>query len=227
MYLLGMKNKFRYFENQRYFKRERTLAGPYGSDLRIFPEGPVYLYLSKLEWSDPWIKGGVIPLYPASKYLSSTREGTQTPDEMLQYRWDGAAQSGISNHFHIEGPCQDIQFINCSIDGIKFPDTRVDNYTEDTYVFCVSTKYSIEIQNKLNKFCCVEIKNISFLIDIFSDQSGINIYYGPIKYTKSSERSHFMKSLKDQWMYEYRIVIPGVESESIEFILPPGVGILL
>lgn len=204
--------------------RERPMQGPYGQCLKLLPKGPIYLYLGEASWSEPWIDGGKIPLFAASKYLSSERAGTQTPDELKHFRWDGADPSDFAGVISIEGMCQDIQIHNCSINGKAIPSTRIDNYIEDAYVFCASTVASLEIQSRLGKVCCIEVTDGKGLVNHLEAVTDKEIFYGPVRYTADSERSHFMKSVDDQWMSEYRIIIPKVDKPSLELQLPPNIG---
>jgi hypothetical protein len=43
----------------------RHLEGPYGESINELPKSPIYLYLTKVEWAEPWTNGGKIPMNPA------------------------------------------------------------------------------------------------------------------------------------------------------------------
>ena len=208
---------------QPFAVRERLFEGPFGANLRELPASPLYLYLTYPEWCEAWINGGSVPLSLASKYLSSERTGVKTPDEVHQVRWDGANQSQLAGLIGIEGSARDIRFINCSLNGRVIPDTRIDIFQEDALILCLSTKRSKDIQDRLNKSCCVEIAEFDSLLMAVKDQFGDRMLYGPVRYTTSEERSHFMKSQADSWMQEYRIAIPSASSD-MNLILPQGIG---
>lgn len=207
------------------FNRERLFLGPYGSDLRELPTTPLYLHLTKSEWAQPWIGGGEIPIFSARKYLSNERAGVMTPDEIRQERWDGASRSELEGAIKIEGNAFfDIRMQGCRINGVPIPDTRIDRYDQNAAILCLSLSNSRSISKRLGKECCLEIKELSSLIEVFFRKFG-NALYGKIIYTKSGERSHFMKGEEDDWMEEFRIVAPGIEENHL-LTLPKGIAAL-
>ncbi|VWX58933.1 hypothetical protein [Sphingorhabdus sp. 109] len=197
--------------------------GPYGSNLREMPDAPLFLYLNEIEYAKTWIEGGQIPLMRASFYRSAERNGTSTPDEVRQFRWDGASPETFEGIANIGQNVQNIQFINFRSNGIPIPDTRIDVYEEDAFLLCLShTKSKALAERFENKKCCVEITDISLLISALGAFE--NVRYGRVKYTKFDDRSHFMKSIKDAWQDEYRFVIPANKGlREININLPPGV----
>lgn len=73
----------------------------------------------------------------------------------------------------------------------------------------------------------VEIVNINLLTQTIERASGECVRYGSVKYTDGIERSHFMKSVKDSWMKEFRIRVPRkAGSDSLNVVLPKGIAVL-
>lgn len=206
-------------------KRERFFQGPYGSSLREPPSSALYLYLSELAWAKPWIEGGAVPVFPAKKYLAEERQGTSTPDEIRQERWDGAGKDDLANAIVIGPGCKDIRIISSSVNGRILPDTRIDNYFEHASILCFSSVMSDNLMQQLEKKCCLEIVDLERLINEFSNAFG-NAFFGYVKYTDGKERSHFMKSDLDSWMSEYRLVCPG-DRDVVSLNLPQGIARLL
>lgn len=201
--------------------RDRPLMGPYGLDLRQPPSGPLYLYLANPEWMDAWVDGGTIPCVPARDHLGE-RGGTKTPDEVRQERWDGASDRQLAAFVELEGRgFKNIRVTGCSQNGRRLRDTRVDMYDEEALLLCFSSALDDCVMQGLEKTCCVEIvafdKLLKSLMSAFP-----RVLHGYMKYTIDNERSHFMRSIEDEWMQEFRVVIPG-DREETWITIPAGI----
>jgi hypothetical protein len=73
----------------------------------------------------------------------------------------------------------------------------------------------------LKKTCCVEIVAFDNLLKVL-EQTFPDVLYGYMQYTIGSERSHFIRSTEDQWMQEFRVVIPR-ETKETWVTLPSGI----
>jgi len=77
---------------------------------------------------------------------------------------------------------------------------------EEVLVMCFSTKFDKTLMSKLEKECCVKIIDLSKLKKSIDQQLGTKGICGRCKYTKSTQRNHFLKSFRDSWQSEFRIV---------------------
>ena len=200
-------------------------SGPYGRGLRQKPHGSLYLYLSRPEFVDEWLNGGVVPFFPARKYLSDERKGILTPDEILQEDWEGLDREQLAKvGFGFEtGYVQDVQIIDCAHGGRGIPNSRVDSYFEDAALFCCSRFLSRELMERFEKRAVVEIVDINTLINQIEDTVRKPCRFGYVKYTNTKKRSHFLKSREDRWQREYRIVIPWTEQSPVTVKVPAGI----
>ncbi|MBK9154008.1 MAG: hypothetical protein IPM25_07285 [Chloracidobacterium sp.] len=199
--------------------------------LRYFIGDAKYLYLTKREWADAWINGGEVPIRWASSYKSEEREGTQTPDENLNYDApiDIANYGSLFRLHHSES----ITMIGCNYNGDPLPDMiGVKHVYEDGYLFCCSNRFDPEVAHKLRKEACVKIRDMGRLKCIIDYQLRIEGRMGQCEYTHDHRRNAFLKSHKDAWQDEYRIfwqvIKPVRELEQMEkpermIRLPPGV----
>ncbi|EEW2435606.1 hypothetical protein [Escherichia coli] len=179
-----------------------------------------YLYLTKKEWVFPWSRGGVVPLYQSSTYLSNERDGVMTPDENLidTSTHDLEEYKNIINFGNSGGR---VFFHNTILNGVYNPGTiRFERLIEDGLVLCLSNKKSSELALKLGKRACVEINDVEQLKQNLDRQIGITSLMNPCEYTDSHNRNHFLKSSLDSWQDEFRIFWPGAKSRRVA--IPSG-----
>ncbi|MEN8605446.1 hypothetical protein [Enterobacter hormaechei] len=178
-----------------------------------------YLYLTKKNWIHPWITGGVVPLYRASKYISDERKGVYTPDENL-IDTSTHDKKDFSDLFVITGnsrlTVQDFYHKGSYYEHVVF-----DQKIENGLVLCLANTKSREIAIGLGKEACVEILDVELLKRHLDKQIGVNGIMKPCEYTSGHNRNHFLKSSKDAWQDEYRIFWPEVESLRVS--IPSGI----
>ncbi len=173
-----------------------------------------YLYLTKAEWTEPWIRGGKIPLKVASTYLSLERAGTLTPDENLIHEGPYPAES-IYNWLGLKGKIPDsFLFRGNTSNGRALPDAE--RRFEDGFVLCLCNSLNQLVCKQLGKSACVRILNVEKLKAVLDAQMGKIGAAGSCRYTKSHQRNHFLKSEADQWQDEYRIFWPLDESDELD-----------
>lgn len=178
-----------------------------------------YLYLAKKEWVQPWTKGGVVPLYQASKYLSDVREGVMTPDEnLIDTSTHDIKQHGDVFKFVGGGT---VILKDSFVNGIYHPSMVLEQKTEDGLVLCLSNSKNSEVAARLIKTSCVEIRDVEFLKRHLDKQIGIISIMKTCEYTGGHNRNHFLKSSLDAWQDEYRIFWPG--AKSIRVSIPSGI----
>ncbi|HDW0150894.1 TPA: hypothetical protein ROH98_003324 [Enterobacter asburiae] len=178
-----------------------------------------YLYLTKAEWVFPWIRGGVVPLFQASTYLSDERDGVMTPDENLI---DTSTHDikAYGNLARIQGGGS-ISFTNSTINGVFHPGTiKFEQRVEDGLVLCLANSKSSEIARRLGKRACVEISDVEHLKRYLDRQLGIESAMRACEYTNGHNRNHFLKSSLDSWQDEFRIFWPGAKSTRVS--IPSG-----
>ncbi|HGF0769551.1 TPA: hypothetical protein ACF7ZB_001869 [Kluyvera georgiana] len=179
-----------------------------------------YLYLTKKEWVFPWTRGGIVPLYQASNYLSDERIGVMTPDENLI---DTSTHDikAFGGSVKIEGGGT-ILCTNSNLNGQFYPGTvKFEQRVEDGLVLCLANKKSAEVAEKLGKRACVEISDVERLKYFLDRQIGINGIMRSCEYTNGHNRNHFLKSHLDSWQDEFRIFWPG--AKSIRVSIPSGI----
>ena len=202
------------------------LDGPYGEDLRELPRGRLFLYLKESSHAEVWLTGGVVPFYPARKYLSDDRKGILTPDEILQESSQGLNRTDLAMNgiiFCPTGGVRNLRITGINGDGGPIPDTRIDSYYEEAALFCCSATLSKKQMMLFEKTIAIEILEMSKLIALIEAKIGDQSRYGYVQYTGSLNRSHFLKSREDEWQSEYRIVIPWDEQQPIHVELPEGI----
>src|SRR3990167_1575715 len=119
-----------------------------------------YLYLTKKEWSLTWVNGGIIPILPASTYLSRDRNGTMTPDEnrIHDSPVDVTTLPGIK--FHENTSIKDFTYVGNVFYGIRAPDVAsAQYYIEDGIILSFCNVKSKSIAQRLGKKACVKIHN--------------------------------------------------------------------
>ena len=180
-----------------------------------------FLYLKEKSWVQPWIEGGEVPLYNASKYKSAERDGIYTPDENLIDVSTHSVEQVFGDSVPIMG--SNIIFEGAEINGVSYPFIQVDRTFEDGLVLCLANRRSDEIAKGLKKLACVKILSIEYLKEVLDEQIGIKSLSGPCKYTTTHIRDSFTKSTLDSWQDEFRLFWPGVESRSVH--IPQGIAI--
>lgn len=178
-----------------------------------------YLYLTKPEWVFPWIRGGVVPLFQASTYLSDERDGVMTPDENLIDTSTHDIKS-LGGLIQVEGGATAV-ITDSFFDGVYYPGTMMFNRNkEDGLVLCLANSKSAEIARRLGKHACVEISNVEHLKRYLDRQLGIESVMRACEYTDGHNRNHFLKSSLDSWQDEFRIFWP--EAKSTRVSIPSG-----
>lgn len=175
-----------------------------------------YLYLSKVEWADTWISGGLVPLNLASKYRSEERNGTLTPDEsIIQTGQNLSGEDADLIKERIIGPggiaAKRIQFPS----GKVLNNGQLDWRTCDGVILCLSNVGDVETCKKLGKVCCIKIPDPKGLFDDISKQLKVMGRFGDCTYTKGPERDLFTKSEKDSWQSEFRMCWPVTEMREV------------
>jgi hypothetical protein len=204
------------------------------------PSRALYLYLTERNWAKAWIEGGVVPMFPARKYLGA-RSGTQTPDEVVQKSFRGApggkAPAGIVfgnvprsgfTPIYVSGSVVGCSFIDCDTGSDKMSNMTVSHYEEDAYVLCFSHTCDPSIAARMiddsgrPKLICVEIVDPAALFAHIDAQLPERGEMGAIEYVDSDTRNHFTKSTKDIWQDEYRFLWRRTGSKEIGINIPHG-----
>lgn len=166
----------------------------------------MYLYLRESEWIDAWINGGIIPINPASTYLSMERKGIMTPDETLIYESTHDVESWPG--FIEMDDVSDITFGSVRLNG-KLMGTNIhikEKRREDGVILSFCNHFSPETAKRLDgKKACVEIVDMELLKSSISKQLGVDCQSGNCQYSESHNRNHFLKSINDKWQDEFRL----------------------
>ncbi len=181
-----------------------------------------YLYLTKVEWADTWVKGGDIPISLASTYLHDERDGTLTPDENLIHESEVDLKS-LSPIVRIEDGAQigSFSMTNCTLNGERLPDIEdAKFYTEDGVILSFSNSLSSSIAAKLGKKCCVRVSKLKDLRKLIDKQLGVKGVMKECEYTDDHQRNHFLKSTEDSWQEEFRIF--WKYSSNVTVTIPKG-----
>ena len=179
---------------------------------KIHTDQRYFLYLTKREWADSWINGGVVPLSMTTKYISAERDGIYTPDEDFHRRTIGAPDWAVDRAFNIEGGTFHFQG-DITINGDSFKNVKHSQFAEPALVLCLSTECSATLAARFKKEVCIEILDLQSLKDNLDKQVGIVGEPNYCEYTETKNRGHFMKSVDDAWQKEYRIIWPRVTEE--------------
>ena len=174
-----------------------------------------YLYLTKREWAHAWVDGGVVPILPASTYRSPDRQGTHTPDENLIHDSPVDIKSLSQHGYHFEN-VRGLTFVGNSSNGRVLPSfVNADFYEDDGLILSFSNRKSREICQRLGKTACVAIDNIDSLEVQLNNQLGTRCVAGNCMYTFDHQRSHFLKSVQDEWQHEFRMFWPIREPRQV------------
>jgi hypothetical protein len=174
-----------------------------------------YLYLTEEAWADNWVNGGIVPINPASTYLSDVREGTKTPDETFQRTVAGMPDWVVGGNSG-KGPLNMLPGGDLTIEGITIQvgenliahvaHGRATCQLEDGLILSLSTRLDGELACRLGKKACVQIRCMACLIEALDEQIGVNCKWGRVKYRDGYARDHFLKSESDSWQHEYRLL---------------------
>lgn len=180
-----------------------------------------YLYLTKTEWAEPWINGGTVPLYVASKYRSEERSGIFTPDENLIDK-SSHPLSALEPFIDVRGNGPIRINFSGNYDGARpLPQVFIDRTIEDGLVLCLANRRSRYIAKNLGKETCVVIKDVNYLKSVIDEQIGTKGLMGECNYTKGHQRNHFLKASDDAWQDEFRLFWKNAKSTNIT--LPKGI----
>jgi hypothetical protein len=183
-----------------------------------------YLYLTKVEWANTWVYGGVIPISLASNYLSQNRVGKLTPDENLIYQSQISVHELRKNGLDIR-ECKNLHFKNCSFGGLDIEELHVNYYTEDGIILSFSNLCSMSICKGLEKMVCVSINNMLSLKICIDEQLDSIGKMAHCMYTNDHLRTHFLKSAEDSWQDEYRMFWPINQEKWVQ--IPKGTAKLM
>lgn len=180
-----------------------------------------YLYLTKLAWAETWVRGGRIPISPASTYLSKQRDGNLTPDKNVIHDApvDVTKLAGIriAPGTNIVG----LTIRNTGSGNVRNPDfANANYYREDGIILSFASRNRLSIAKRLNKEACVELLDMEALKDAFDRQLGQTSTMKACDYTTDHRRNHFLKSVEDAWQCEYRIFWPL--PKMMEVVVPAG-----
>jgi hypothetical protein len=176
-----------------------------------------FLYLTKEHWRLAWNHGGVIPIFPARKYLSEERSGTLTPDERIRTSKGAASVADISKGFKFPlGMSVSIKNLSINLNDGRGA-LPVDYETKPIigYIISLSNNYSRTTQVKLGKECCIKIKDVDSLCSVIAAQLGVIGQHKRVLYTVSDDRDVFLKSSADHWQDEYRLFFPVETKHSV------------
>ena len=174
-----------------------------------------YLYLPQKSYADTWINGGDVPIYPASRYLDTVRDGTKTPDEVMQKSITGASMNFLVEHRILEiapgASVASLVFEDCVFNGVRVPGRiEIDQHPEHSLILCMSNAYDLTIMKRLGHKAGLRIPSVASLKACIDSQIGAESMCGRVEYTTElGNRGHFLKSTDDQWQNEYRLVWVG------------------
>lgn len=186
--------------------------------------GPKFLYLAENWQVENWINGAKgIPIKRASSYLSQERKGTLTPDENLIHDSDIDLLSFAST-VYLGGTSECV----VSSDNVGIPNfviSKAELRVEDGLILCFSNSKSSEICQRLGKKFCLQIDDMAHLKSVIDACLGNVGTPGHCDYTDDHQRNHFLKSVEDKWMDEFRLLWPVQDVDT--FDLPPNIAKLV
>lgn len=170
-----------------------------------------YLYLKLPEHAETWVNGGTVPLNHARKFLSDVREGTRTPDEVLQKSIRGAGLRDLAGvEFRGTGTIENVTFDNCRFNGQLVSHAVYNQHPEDALILCMSNRYDKQLMHRLGHTVAVAIPDVGRLREALDHVVGVIADYGKVRYThEPGNRSHMLKGIEDSWQDEYRFVWVG------------------
>lgn len=179
----------------------------------------LYLYLNEHWHAHTWVKGGRIPIKPASTYKSLERKGIFTPDENLIH--DSSVDLlSLKPLLRFEN-VRKLTMTNNRKDGALMPDVHnASIYEEDGLILSFCHKLSDDIARRMKKKSCVKIKDINALKRCIDRAVGVRATAKNCRYTEDHQRNHFLKSKDDSWQSEFRMFW-NLRSE-VRVTIPPG-----
>lgn len=188
----------------------------------------LYLYLNEVWHADTWIKGGEIPIKPASEYKREERGGIYTPDENLIHKSEMDMMNlGGGIYFDPAGSYKNINIINSDFGSGPVNITNANYYAENGLILSFSSALSQKVMDRFDgKKVCVKILDVNKLKKVLDKRLGCKSSGGFCEYTSGHERNHFLKSDLDKWQAEYRLFWK-CGSELRKVILPSGLSELV
>ncbi len=203
-------------------RREKLLHKP------LAYSGPLYLYLSADAFAETWLAGGQVPLFGAATYLGP-RGGIMTPDEVRQRMHTGSSFSdaeagGIFLGNNLLSAEIDIAYVNMGPGRERgLVKGHFSDFAEDARILCLACSLDADLMRRLGKVAALEVINLPLLKSAFDEQVGAASFAGRVRYTNGEQRGHFLKSTKDEWQKEYRLVWPGEAKAPITVNVPAAV----
>ncbi|MEZ6935890.1 hypothetical protein [Aeromonas sp. S19(2024)] len=180
-----------------------------------------FLYLSEYSYCHPWVNGGSIPIFLASKYISTKRDGIYTPDENLIHEGEYPIDKLKNHGFYFE-EVRDLTMTGCIGNGFRIPNIRNANYYhDDGLILSFCNHFDPAIAKKLNKKACVEILSINKLKNHISRKLKQECIAKNCEYTENHERNHFLKSIEDSWQNEFRLFWKAEQNATVH--IPKGI----
>lgn len=191
----------------------------------------LYIYLNHLDHVDAWIKGGLIPIKPASSYKSDDRSGVFTPDETitLDSSKELEAVRGMKLDVSNGGSIKNVVVVNSANDPRYLPNFQLSEYSHwDGWIMCFCLTQSAAIARRFKgKAACIQILDIEKLKTVLDRQLGSISRGGKCEYTRDHRRHEFLKSHKDRWQAEYRFYWHCLGAKEVEVELPPNMAKLV
>lgn len=173
---------------------------------------PKYLYLREKAYAETWINGGDVPINPAALYLDTVRDGTRTPDEVMQRSITGGSMNFLTESGFLRiapgATVTGLVLENNTIYGMRMPGRiEIDQHPEHSLILCMSNVYDVAIMERLGHKAAVRIPSVAALKACLDPQVGADSMCGRVDYTTElGNRGHFLKSTDDRWQNEYRLV---------------------
>ena len=149
------------------------------------------------------------------KVAEENRSGILTPDEDLRRQLDGTDyetfDSFIGNH-DLVGKMTITNF-EVIVDDTLYTRFNYEYGNEAALVLCMATEASLDLQQRLGKKVCIEILDIDALTKSFDEQLGEKSIQRACEYTLDRNRNHFLKSDKDAWQNEYRLIWHNIKTD--------------
>ena len=193
-----------------------------------------YLYLACESYATPWIEGGEVPLFYASRYQSVERAGVMTPDENRKLVCRGLTHEQVEFMSRVfPGNPLEVHSRYVLFPGNVFASNvhlELDQW--DGIVLCLSNVECREICRRLGKVTCVGIEDVDYMFNQISEQLkerfNLEGFRENCDYADDPNRGVFLKGIDDQWQQEYRMFWPhqveGAKEAKIPVMIRPGTG---